>query len=183
LLLGDILRHGLEFFFPFELLGFDLNGAGRRLRDGRRIGRHKRTRSKLGRAAHIEGAFEVELVARRVAEGPAFNPPPAASTDPSFAFGGTPGERLTFGEPAAAAEADNLANNGGLAFSDAPRNEFNFEGTFDVGGPPKLRSGSFVAPDPSTISQAPSGPVQVKPQKLEGEEELEAMAQNVAQQK
>lgn len=99
-----------------------------------------------------------------------------------FAFGGAPGERLTFGEPA-------NADPGGLTFSDAPRNEFDFEGIFGesagIGGPPKAPSGSFAATQGQ--ERAPSGialpPMQVMPQKLEGEDELEKMARSVAEQK
>ena len=98
-----------------------------------------------------------------------------------LAFGGTPGEGLAFEEP----RPDNVT--GGLAFSDAPRNEFDFEGTFGeaaglLGGPPLVRDGAIV-PQRRPNSPPAKLPPMVKPQKLEGEDELEQMAQQVAEQK
>ncbi len=117
---------------------------------------------------------------------------------PSFTFNETPGERLTFGDPGEPAPENAT---GGFTFSDVPRNEFDFAGTFgedvaparfqdppsapapvepdpataDLGGPP---SGAYT-----TSSMALRAPIQVAPQRLEGEEELERLAQEVATQK
>ena len=106
----------------------------------------------------------------------------------SLAFGSTPGEHLAFAEPGREAPTPG----GGLAFSDAPRNAFDFEGTFGdaipplapAGGPPKPRGGSFA---PASPARAPSllpvpPPKQVAPQRLEGEDELENMARKAAEQ-
>ena len=99
-------------------------------------------------------------------------------------FGSPPGEQLAFQEPG----ADGAT--GGLAFSDAPRNEFNFEGTFGaeaglLGGPPRVTdNGAASAPEARIPSEpATLPPMQVKPQRLEGEDELEQLAVKVAEEK
>ena len=111
-----------------------------------------------------------------------------SATEPGFPFGGTPGERLTFGEPSPAGGTDGPPSGGGLAFSDAPRNEFDFEGTFGEGaagmaGLNQVRA-NFQAQVESQAGQtASSAALQVKPQTLEGEDELEKLAQKVAEEK
>ena len=119
-------------------------------------------------------------------------PDPRFTTpDPGFAFGGTPGENLAFDDPTAEGE---VPSGTGLAFSNAPRNEFDFAGTFghDVAASestsaadPKGRGMSFVGPDGSPrkgpIATLP--PIKVAPQRLEGEDELEKLARQVAEQK
>ena len=113
---------------------------------------------------------------------------PAASTglqpvDPvsqGFSFGAAPGESLAFQEP--------QLSDGGLAFSDAPRNEFDFEGTFGeaaglLGGPPRVRDGAIIPPEPRIPSNPATLPPMVRPQKLEGEEQLEKLAVAVAEEK
>ncbi len=112
---------------------------------------------------------------------------PADPLQQNRSVAATPGEHLAFAEPGGEAPTPG----GGLAFSDAPRNEFDFEGTFGdaipplapAGGPPKPRAGSFIAPEarvPSLLPVPP--PKQVAPQRLEGEDELEKMARQAAEQ-
>ena len=86
--------------------------------------------------------------------------PPGQAPDPSFGFTETPGESLTFGEPGLVVDGPP----GGLAFSDAPRNEFDFAGTFGEQG--DARSELEMPAEPATFP--PFSPTPTKDANAQG---------------